>query len=157
MTKPSPHQKRVVAALLALEQRHAWRWWPRAAIGQVVQARGFHRVIQISTMHALRDRGLVCTLRSELPAEVRRWVRCGCCCGEWGLTASGRNMAQAFRVHWAADTKQRIEQCAVYAIDWCDDDEGDRRKRWRDDDDDDDDDNGDFPINPRPRGPMAMV
>lgn len=156
MKRPSAHQKRVMAALLALEETHAWRWWPRAAVGGVVQAGGFHRVIQIPTMHALRDRGLVCTLRSVLPAEVRRYIRCGCCCSEWGLTAAGRELAQSLRVRWSADTKQRVEQCGIYAKDWCDEDEGDRRKRRRDDDDDGDDD-GDFPINFRPRSPLMSV
>jgi len=98
--KPTLHQQRVLAALLALEQEHQCRWWSRHAIGNVVGAGGYHATIQNVAMRALKRLGLVQTERSAWPPEVRDAVRCGCACFYWGLTERGRQAARDVPFHW---------------------------------------------------------
>src|SRR6185503_9637117 len=112
----SPHQKRVIAALLALEQSHDWRWWPRYAIGSVVAAGGYHVTVQRRTMRILKSAGLIQTERNSWSNETRQLVRCGCACCCWGLTESGRNVAEQLAVRWTDDARQRINNEAYRAM-----------------------------------------
>lgn len=118
MSKLSKHQKRVLAALLALEQAHAWDWWPREAVGEVVGAGGFHNTIQIKTINILKGKGLVQTQRSSWPEGVRDRVRCNCANSQWGLTATGREQATALNVQWSEGAKKSLTQAAIYTIHW---------------------------------------
>jgi hypothetical protein len=118
MTSQSPklsnHQKRVLAALVALEDAHGWRWWPRHAIGVVVGAGGFHDTIQLGTMHRLKLAGLVQTERASWPQHVAERVTCNCACGNWGLTLAGRELADSLRVKITADVERIVLSCKIF-------------------------------------------
>jgi hypothetical protein len=84
------HQKKVLGALLALERKYQWAWWDRDAIGAVVDAGGFHQIIQQTTIDKLRDLGLV---QSQAAANE--------------IT---------FRI--TEDVRQRLDHCRLHAINW---------------------------------------
>lgn len=104
------HQKRILAAMLALETQYGQRWWSRDAIGDVVGAGGYHRIIQVRTMHTLRDAKLVIVEAESFPPEVAAVVRCGCACHHWGLTAKGRDTAAASGVRQTDTSKAAMER-----------------------------------------------
>jgi hypothetical protein len=122
------HQTRVLAALFVLTERHNCRWWSRDAIGRIVQAGGFHDVIQVATMRALKRLGLVRTEDSAWPEEVRQSVRCNCACYQWGLTDAGEAFAFSLSARWSPETEQRIANSLVArpAYERHDEDEGPR-------------------------------
>jgi len=140
--KLSKHQTRVLAALFAIQRKHEWRWWGRAAIGEVVKAGGFHDVIQSRTMLRLRELGLVMLERQSWPPDVQRLVRCSCGMWRWGLTQAGAELADTLRVAWPADIDKRLKW-AAYHDDWLCTGDGDghgelfKPPDWGDDDDDD--------------------
>jgi hypothetical protein len=106
--KLTTHQTHVLLALHGLEQRRSIRWWNRYAIGSVVYAGGYHQVIQIRTMDALKRAGLVQTERSSWPAHVQEIVRCSCACAEWGLTDAGRRIVERIPVRWTEKAEKAI-------------------------------------------------
>jgi len=108
--KPTKHQSRVLAALLALERRHDWLWWDRDAIGSVVGAGGYHNTIQVSTIARLKDDGLVQSERSSWPMEVVSRIRCGCGLHHWGLTEKGRLIAERLVIHWPAHSLEAVDR-----------------------------------------------
>lgn len=130
------HQKRVLAALLALERKHDWPWWSRDAIGQVVQAGGYHQTIQRSTMVRLRDAGLVLVEAESWSGETRALVRCGCACHNWGLTEAGRETLEELRIRLSKETLRRIDRCSLDCLDWTErtltqlNDDDDDEERW---------------------------
>jgi len=143
--KLSPHQQRVLGALLALEQKFPCPWWSRTAIGEVVAAGGFHGTIQRSTMATLKGQGLVQTERSSWPAEIAARVRCNCGCCEWGLTALGREQAWTLGIRWPADAEERLARAGVHRLHGTLLDEDDAWKRINEAFDElDDDDPSDF-------------
>jgi hypothetical protein len=130
----SDHQLRVLAALLALESKHGWRWWPRTAIGFVVGAGGYHGVIQRSTMSILKEAWLVKTERASFGEELCDIVRCTCACSQWGLRRAGRSIAESAAIRWPPDAVERVASLAYHRQGpFRDEDEG-----WGDDGDDDD-------------------
>ncbi len=143
--KPTPHQQRVLAALLRLEAEHGWAWWPRAYIGEVVGAGGFHRVIQIKTMAALKAAGLVQTERSFWPEKIRLIIRCGCACCEWGLTPAGREWATSNPLRWPADAIEDVERLGFHCSHEPRDEDDEQWRNFGGDGDDDDD-----PCSPSP-------
>lgn len=145
--KLSPHQQRVLAALLALEEQHGLRWWDREAIGHVVGAGGYHQVIQRATMRVLKQAGLIITEWTAMPEEVRPYVRCGCSSYEWGLTDAGRAVATSLNIRWTGEAAERLANVPVYDCRHLDDDEW----PWFRDDEDDDDGGDD----PQPLTPIA--
>ena len=104
----SRHQWTILAALRALTEHHDVRWWSRDAIGRIVQAGGYHGVIQRRSMHALKVLGLVITEDADWSQIVRDYVRCTCACCEWGLSALGWQVADTKKVTWDADTGRLI-------------------------------------------------
>lgn len=155
----SQHQKRVLAALHALEDRHHWAWWPREAIGVVVDAGGYHATIQRGTIRRLKALGLVQTERSSWPDNVRQLVRCTCACGTWGLTHKGRVLAAKLKIAATEDFDRRLDLAKLYGEHGVcspaalrDDDS----KPWWHDNDDDDDDFNEW-VEPKPkRTPPAV-
>jgi hypothetical protein len=112
------HQKKVLGALLALEQQYQWAWWDRDAIGAVVDAGGFHQIIQQKTIDKLRERGLVQSQASHWPAKVQALVRCGCACHYFGLTEAGRAAANEITFRITEDVRQRLDHCELHATNW---------------------------------------
>lgn len=114
--KLSPHQKRILAAIVALESEHLHAWWSREAIGSVVVAGGFHQVIQKRTMLALSELGLVLLEVESWPREVRLLVSCVCASYQWGLTEPGR--ALAFEIHdrtrWTAESRALVKDAGIW-------------------------------------------
>ena len=108
------HQKRILAALLALEQRNDHRWWGRDAIGYLVGAGGYHAVIQKRTMLVLSAESLVLLEVETWPAATRRLVTCNCAAFRWGLTDFGRAIAETISVAWPADAEQRFGWARLY-------------------------------------------
>jgi hypothetical protein len=153
--KLTDHQKRVLAAILALEEKHGCRWWSRDAIGSIVEAGGYHQVIQKSTIRILKLAGLVMTERSGFSPEVLQAIRCTCGCHYWGLTELGRQTAQSIGVKWSEHSRKRVEEARIdnYHGRYLDEDEP-----WDFDSDDDDDDDGDGPnpIFPAPAGQPCL-
>ena len=150
--KLSVHQSRVLASLLALEREHKWYWWPRYAIGHVVDAGGYHVTIQPRTMTILKAEGLVMTERSSWPEGVKALIRCNCACCDWGLTAAGRKVARSINVAWSEESTKRLRDAKFYS-NAC-------RTHFRDDDEpppgfDSDDDDGDSPSPNAPRGDLC--
>lgn len=144
----SAHQKRVLAAVLALQQEHNWQWWDRTAIGYVVGAGGFHGTIQLKTVALLKDAGLIRTQRSSWTDEMRSKVNCACGTHNWGLTDKGVEVAKTIRVRWPDEYSTRVRSLAYEArTDFRDEDEP--PPGW-DDDDDEDDDGGPGPDDPSP-------
>jgi hypothetical protein len=145
----TPHQRRVIAALSALEDAHGYRWWSRVAIGYVVGAGGFHDTIQIKTIALLKARGMVLTQRSSWSEETKAAVSCNCGCWHWGLTALGREEASRIAMRWPESALQRVHtthpnRCHRFL------DEDDEQDFFRGSGDDDDDDDS-----PRPRSPVG--
>ena len=154
--KPSSHQRKVLATLLALETEHAWQWWPRCAIGHVIDAGGYHGTIQLKTMSILKDAGLVMTERTSWDVETRATVRCNCACWAWGLTAAGREMARSMKVGWPADSIVRMREAKYHANIISSLRDEDEPPPGRDQDDGDDDDGpGDEPKPVAPRGDLC--
>lgn len=106
----SRHQRKVLVAIHALEERCGERWWSTYHIGQVVCAGGYHQSIQLRTMAALRQAGLVLVQYETLPAEVRAHIHCDCYCNRWGLTDDGRRVAER--------TKCKTEDIPNHIFDW---------------------------------------
>ena len=131
--KITAHQQRVLAAIRALEVAHDLPWWPRYEIGRVVGAGGYHGVIQVRTMGALKGMGLVRTEWSSWPKEVAALVRCSCACAQWGLTEEGRSLADSFNVRWSQATANRVKGVCKPQPGWLHDE----------DEDPEDDDGGD--------------
>jgi hypothetical protein len=145
----TPHQRRVLAALLALEESHHWTWWTRDAIGYVVGAGGFHGTIQIKTISILKRAGLVQTERSSWNQATRDKVGCNCAYWHWGLTAAGLKAAASAPVRWPEDALERVRRSDCYGnFEPRDEDEGPRGPNW--DGHDDDDGDGDPSPVPRP-------
>lgn len=149
--KLSKHQRRVLTALVLLEQKHRWSWYSRESIGRVVAAGGYHQTLQVATVRALKRAGLIQTQRSSWAEVTRQSVRCGCGCCSWGLTDEGRRVAAGFMVQVDEATWKRIESLSY---------EG--RPAPPDEDEwdcsgggDDDDDDGPEPCPPAPVAPSG--
>lgn len=127
--KLTPHQKRVIAAMLALERCTSHPWWLRDDIGRVVDAGGFHSCIQTKTMLALSDCGLVLLQVESWPKEVRQSVHCNCAAYRWGLTDAGRKVAETIKIRWGQTSSDRLN--TMYAPK-CDAGEGQTKDgdRW---------------------------
>jgi hypothetical protein len=108
------HQKRVLAAMLALARQRGERFWSRDSIGQVVGSSGYHAIIQRKTMAALKALGLVQTERSAWPASVAAAVRCPCACCFWGLTAAGTALAETLPVRMSEASLVAVANCRDY-------------------------------------------
>lgn len=138
------HQRRVLAALLALERKHDLRWWSRDDIGSVVDAGGYHNVIQRTTIAKLKELGLVQTERSSWPEDTQKLVRCNCGVCDWGLTELGRSVAEGLLIKLPKETMARIDFRSYVKVhrdncgDW-DDSENPLRRSFDDDEDDDED------------------
>lgn len=111
--KLTTHQKRIIAAMYELGAAHSLRWWSRDSIGSVVDAGGYHQIIQVRSMEALHDHGMVITERESWPEDVRRLVQCNCACFQWGLTAPGVAIAEDLNVRWSEEAKQSIQRCGL--------------------------------------------
>jgi hypothetical protein len=116
--KLTPHQKRILATLVALESEHFHAWWSREAIGSVVAAGGYHQVIQKRTMLALSELGLVLLEVESWPREVRELVSCVCAAYQWGLTEPGRALAMEIydRTRWTAEARDLIKQARLWIV-----------------------------------------
>jgi hypothetical protein len=138
----TPHQRRVLAALFALEQMHQVRWWSRDEIGKVVAAGGYHDTIQRRTIAVLKERDLIQTERSSWPEEVRALVRCGCGRCTWGLTDAGRHVAENFLIKLPPAIVANIERLSYVATlrGRVDDGWDDSQNPWARFEEDDDDD-----------------
>ncbi len=155
--KLTDHQKRVLAAILALEKAHGLRWWDRASIGMVVGAGGYHETIQLKTIAALKKHGLVYSERSSWPESVTQLVKCGCSIFNWGLTQAGRDIAVTLKICWSDEALKRLDSAGwwelashSYHLDEVEQAEA-MAKRWDDLDDEDDDGGGDdLPHEPTP-------
>jgi hypothetical protein len=114
--KLTPHQKRILATLVALESEHFHAWWSREAIGSVVAAGGYHQVIQKRTMLALSELGLVLLEVESWPREVRELVSCVCAAYQWGLTEPGRALAMEIydRTRWSAEARASIKDAGTW-------------------------------------------
>jgi hypothetical protein len=114
--KLTAHQKRILAAMLALETRHKRAWWPREAIGHVVAAGGYHQVIQKRSMLALSGLGLVLLEVESWPREVRQLVHCDCAAYCWGLTDGGRDRATSlvFDIRWPDKAQKAIATATLW-------------------------------------------
>lgn len=106
--KPSKHQQRILATLLALESRHGCRWWSTYPMGTVIGV-----TVQKLSLRRLEQMGLVQTEASNWPSEVRNLVRCPCAWMAWGLTTAGRTAAEALPVCWSDRSLNCIEQVVV--------------------------------------------
>lgn len=112
------HQKKVLGALLALEHFFEWAWWDRDAIGAVVDAGGFHQIIQQATIDRLIEAGHVqCQASTWSPEQIAE-VRCGCALHHFGLTETGRAAAHEITFRVTDDMRARIEKCRLHAINW---------------------------------------
>lgn len=109
------HQRRVLAALLALERTHDLRWWDRESIGHVVAAGGYHDVIQRQTIAKLKQLGLVQTERSSWPEQVQQLVGCVCAAAMWGLTDAGRQVAESLLIKLPPETMKRVDWQGFHA------------------------------------------
>lgn len=118
MNEPTKHQKRVLAALLALERTHNHSWWSRDAIGAVVRAGGFHAIIQNNTMDRLREGGLVQWESESWTPEVRSLIRCNCACHNWGLTDEGRAAAESLYIRLSDADRKALDRVKGEAINW---------------------------------------
>lgn len=152
MPRLTDHQKRVLAALLALEEKHGCRWWTRDQIGDVVAAGGFHQVIQVSTISRLKQHGLVQTEWRSWPEETQRLVRVNCAGHYWGLTGYGEEVARGLAIRWPAKAIKRVERMWCTTSDPHRDEDDLRRYGGGGDDDDDDDDGSPAPAPPQPTG-----
>lgn len=139
--KLTTHQKRILAAMNELNIAHNLRWWDRESIGRVVGAGGFHNVIQIKSMTALKSLGLVMTERESWSEEVRQTVQCGCAQYEWGLTEQGESIAKELSVRWSDEAKASIIWCGIEKKirEHVQDGPPYERRWWQDRDEDDDD------------------
>lgn len=147
----SKHQKRVIAALFALEQVHGTRWWNRHAIGYVVAAGGYHDVIQIKTIAVLKEVGLVQTERSSWTEDVQSLVRCNCASYQWGLTDAGLGVARDLQLSWTEEFQKRVHEAKTYNWQGCQRDEDEPPPGFFDDDDDGD------PFSPSPKRPDLLT
>jgi hypothetical protein len=93
------HQKKVVAALSELEKRFGERFWSTYAIGRVVNAGGCG-AIQTKTMVAIRRMGMAVVEYETFSPEVQLAITCDCSCGRWGLTDSGRILAEPMKANF---------------------------------------------------------
>lgn len=118
MAQVTKHQTRVLVAMLALERHWDHRWWSRDAIGWIVQAGGFHQIIQESTMVRLRQAGLAMVEWESWPPDVQALVRCHCGCCNWGLTDLGRQIAAAKNFVPNAEIEERLQRCYTETIDF---------------------------------------
>lgn len=114
--KLTPHQKKIIGALLALETQHDWHWWSCRSIGRIVQAGGRHSTIQTRTMRLLFKLGLVITQAHSWTEESVDQVRCGCATYHWGLTDAGRTAAGDLTFRLPEETRQRLASCGFDAI-----------------------------------------
>lgn len=105
--------------LLALEGKHGIRWWNRDAIGSVVQAGGFHNVIQTRTMLKLSDLSLVLLEVESWPKETRQLVACNCAAYTWGLTDAGRSLAETFKIRWTGEPEKCLDSAKYYGHRGC--------------------------------------
>lgn len=114
----TPHQKRVLAAMLALERRYEHRWWSRDTIGQVVDAGGYHQTIQRSTMERLYEAGLVMLEAESWSEEVQELVRCNCSCHNFGLTDAGKAAAESLLIKLTPANQRAIRLAEYETIHW---------------------------------------
>lgn len=103
--RPTKHQQRILAAVLALESRHGLRWWSTYPMGTVIGV-----TVQKYSLKILERMGLVQTEASSWPSEVRNLVRCPCAWMAWGLTTAGRTAAEALAVRWSHRSLNCIER-----------------------------------------------
>ncbi len=109
----TPHRKRVLAAMLALERTHGWSWWSQDAIGHVVNAGGYHQIIQKRTIETLQELGLVMSQARSWSPEMVAECRCGCACHRYGLTDAGREVAEDLYIRLTDDTRKRMADMLV--------------------------------------------
>lgn len=156
--KLSRHQKRIIASIAMIHDLMGHRWWSRMVIGEVVQAGGFHDVIQTRTMLKLREMGLVMLERQSWPPEVQALVRCTCGMFHWGLTEAGVELAKTIPVSWTNEIRDRIRSATLHDEWRCVGDGGKRGDLWEppkfEDDDDDDFNEARDPSPVTPRSPV---
>lgn len=107
-SKHSPHQKKVLLAILMLERAHGWKWWSADTIGDIVDAGGWHRTIQDQTIVAMREAGWIWRQCDTWTQEMIDEAPCCCAIHRFGLTALGRELASAWKFQATDRTAERI-------------------------------------------------
>lgn len=110
----SNHQKRILAALLALETEHGNRWWDRHVVGSVVGAGGYHQTIQQKSMEALQRGRFILREVDSWPDSIHEFVRCTCAKCFFGLTDKGRELARTMNVRWPDGSVKQLKRAGLH-------------------------------------------